>query len=160
MRIRNAVSLSPVRPFELVTAMIESILRLGRPMQVDDNLEARLASPVDRFVQVGRRARHVFPLDVEKRPVPDRDANDVKTSILDPLEILETHEGVPVGREYVLAFRLAEFLAECPLVADGPVVAGVLPEDGRRDETAAISTRGHSYRGLWRTIQARANLRC
>ena len=139
MRVCDAVAVSPLWPFEGVTAMIETILGARCAVQVDDDLQASRTSPSDRLVQIWCGTRNIFPLDLEKRPIPDGNADNVETGVLDFPEILELHKAVPVGLEGLAAFRLADLLTERPLITDVPAITRVLPEYRGCDEAETIS---------------------
>ena len=107
-------------------------------MQIDDNLQSGLASPLDGLVKIWSGTGDVFPLDLEEGPVPDGNTDNVEAGFLDLLEVFELDEAVPVGFKDFLAFGLADLLAEGPFVHDGGVVGGVFPEDRRRNESKGL----------------------
>ncbi|CBX91541.1 predicted protein [Plenodomus lingam JN3] len=55
MSVAYTISIAPGWVFGFVTTVVETILGFGRAMEINDDLQAGFASPVDGSVEVYRR---------------------------------------------------------------------------------------------------------
>jgi len=127
----NGVALSPCQDTTLA-GVVKAVLRAGRTVQVDHDLETGLSRPADGLVEVWSRAGDERSAAVVVGPVADGNADDVETGVGNLLEIGQSSPGLPVVLEDLLRGLVTKLLAKGVFVDDAPANI-VRFEDGRRD---------------------------
>src|SRR5690242_8618086 len=129
MSVRETVRIAPSWGLQPLAAVIESILALGRTMQINDDFEASLARPGDGLVEIRRGSLSEGAPWLDVGPVANRNTYHVEARVTNLLEVLERDKGIPVWLERIVTALLAKFLAEGPFVDYRPVGRRVRLED-------------------------------
>lgn len=96
-RTVNGVALLPARCSNLLARVVESVLRAGCAVQVDDDFDADFPCPLNTLVKELGCALRIWRVGVVKGPETDRNPDHVETAVLDLLEVLELDPVLPVG---------------------------------------------------------------
>lgn len=107
-------------------------------MEVDHDLEARLACPVDCFVDVGCGAGDEGCIAVVVGPEANGETNDIEACRGDLLEIGESDPGIPVLLKDAWCLSW-ELLVESPFVDNAERLVERF-EDGEGDESWRLSS--------------------
>jgi len=136
MSLLNAEILAPARweATELMTAVIKPVLRTRSAMEIDDDFESRLPRPVNRAVQVRAGTGGVWLADIQERPVPYGDPDDVEARSFDLRKVRKIDEVLPVRRQCIKAALFPQFLTQRPFIPNSGVTSAVSLEYRRSDE--------------------------
>lgn len=129
VRTSNGTTLRvPRRIIDSMAGVVETVLASWGAMQIDDDLQTILTSPVDSFVEIWQLALDIrFALTDIPSPVSNRQPNMVQTRSSDIREIRLSDPGVPMVLQCGLSNRTRLELTEGPFVDDG-VVVGVVEQ--------------------------------
>lgn len=110
--MRDAIALAPLRRRDLVPAVIEAVLRLWRAVKIDNDFEADLSCPTDRFVEIWSGTEMWVPTScIEVRPIADWDPNGVEACIFNFLKVTECDKTVPMRFERIITALLSKLEA-------------------------------------------------
>lgn len=137
--VAKTVSIAPARNRGPVAGMIKAVLRLGCAVKIDHYLQASLSRPINCSVQIRGGALSIRSPWIDVAPVPNWNADQIEASFLDLPEVVKRHEAVPMRLEDIGTVLLADFLAQSPLIDDGPVVRAMTLKNGRCNETMVVS---------------------
>ena len=103
----------------LLARVVEAVLRAGGSVQVDDDLDADLACPLDTLLEVLGCTLGIGRTGVVKGPVSYGDSDEVEAASLDLLEVRQLHPVVPVRLQNLIVCGLgSKRLCKSVLVDD------------------------------------------
>ena len=115
----DGVSLLPAGFCHLLARVVEAVLRAGGSVQVDDDLDADLACPLDTLLEVLGCTLGIGRTGVVKGPVSYGDSDEVEAASLDLLEVRQLHPVVPVRLQNLIVRGLgSKRLCKSVLVDD------------------------------------------
>jgi hypothetical protein len=116
--LQDGVASLPLWAVGALSRIIVSILRAWRAVEIDNDFESKASCPVHSSVDIYIRALNVRRPESVIRPVANGDAHHIEARLLDFVEVLPSHEGVPVLPEYAEGRILTKKLPEGIFVDD------------------------------------------
>lgn len=113
----DSVALLPRRAIHALARVVKPVLGSRCTMEVNENLQAYAASPVDGSINVDSCSTDVGRAKGIVCPVANGDTDNVEARLLDFVEVLPGNESIPMVTKDVKGILAAKLFSQCVLCA-------------------------------------------